>query len=504
MRSQPPSSSYLAYTPPIPKPRRRWTEVILEFAHANSAFLVSTMLHVCVLAFLATIVITTSPHQLAMQFNFEPDAGAASDMQLSSDAIAESFEFTAEPEESSSEEFTSKLTGAIPSSSLELSTPTDRDVDGPMRSSSETNSAPSENAENDDKPNAIPLHTGMVSGRSGQRRALLLKKYGGTETTEAAVRLGIEWLVRQQTPSGSWSFTGPYTGGARFDDNPEAATAMALLAVLGAGHTHKAGDYKKNVDDALKWLVRRQLRNGQFGADTPRHHSMYTHAQAMLALCEAYAMTDDSWLRPYCERAVDFAVKSQGSKGGWRYEPRGDSDTSVTGWFLVALISARAGGFEVPDTTLRRVSGWLNKVDEDYGAAYRYMEGQRATSSMTAEGLLCRMYLGWDQSRSALDKGTKTLLRVAPFQGDAPHFYYWYYATQVMHHMGGRTWDKWNTAMREQLPAMQEKLPPEAGSWPAKGDRFDTMAGRLYCTCMALYCLEVYYRHLPIYETPWK
>jgi hypothetical protein len=81
-------------------------------------------------------------------------------------------------------------------------------------------------------------------------------------------------------------------------------------------------------------------------------------------------------------------------------------------------------------------------------------------------------------------------------------YYYWYYATQVMHHVGGAAWEEWNTAMREQLPAVQVQAGPETGSWPPGGRMHDQMGGRLYATCMAVYCLEVYYRHLPIYESP--
>ena len=74
---------------------------------------------------------------------------------------------------------------------------------------------------------------------------------------------------------------------------------------------------------------------------------MYAQAQATIAICELYGMTKDSWLRPRAELAIKFAEKSQSPEGGWRYEPNFDSDTSVTGWFVMALESGRAGGLEV-------------------------------------------------------------------------------------------------------------------------------------------------------------
>lgn len=80
-------------------------------------------------------------------------------------------------------------------------------------------------------------------------------------------------------------------------------------------------------------------------------------------------------------------------------------------------------------------------------------------------------------------------------------YYYWYYATQVLHHYGGKPWDAWNREMREKLPAAQIKRGRESGSWPPQADRWGGTGGRLYTTCMAIYCLEVYYRHMPIYKT---
>ena len=81
--------------------------------------------------------------------------------------------------------------------------------------------------------------------------------------------------------------------------------------------------------------------------------------------------------------------------------------------------------------------------------------------------------------------------------------YYWYYATQVMFHMGGEYWEQWNQRLRPLLVDTQVKNGPLAGSWDPQRpvpDRWASQAGRLYVTTMNLLSLEVYYRHLPIYE----
>lgn len=343
----------------------------------------------------------------------------------------------------------------------------------------------------------------VTGGRSGEVKSRLLKQFGGTLQTEAAVARGLEWLAKQQLKDGGWSFQGPYPDGANFE-NRVSATSMALLAFLGGGHTHKSGKYQRQIDHALHWLQDRQKNGGSFGANTPHHHAFYTHAQATIAFCEAYAMTEDRMLLPNCRSALEFATRSQGPLGGWRYEFRGDSDTSVTGWMVMALVSGKSAGLDVSDKCLRRINQYLDQAAQDYGEVYSYMPGRPATPSMTAEGLLCRMYLGWPRETPAIDRGIERLLQVAPFEVQTQSYYYWYYATQVLHHAGGQPWEQCNGAMREQLPALQVDFGPDTGSWLPGGRMFDQTGGRLYATCMAIYCLEVYYRHLPLYESPWK
>ncbi|HQF15075.1 MAG TPA: hypothetical protein PLS55_14380, partial [Thermogutta sp.] len=57
--------------------------------------------------------------------------------------------------------------------------------------------------------------------------------------------------------------------------------------------------------------------------------------------------------------------------------------------------------------------------------------------------------------------------------------------------------------MRQLIPQHQVKSGPQAGSWdPTKPSRdaWANEGGRLYVTCLSIYCLEVYYRHLPLYS----
>jgi hypothetical protein len=132
--------------------------------------------------------------------------------------------------------------------------------------------------------------------------------------------------------------------------------------------------------------------------------------------------------------------------------------------------------------------------------------GQRnVTSPMTAVGLLMRLYGGWDRDDRRLLSGAEFLLQTPPsydssLQRDT---YYWYYATQVLRHVGGEPWARWNGRLHPLLVSNQIKTGELAGSWDPYSpvpDRWGGAAGRLYVTTMNLLSLEVDYRLLPLYE----
>jgi len=357
---------------------------------------------------------------------------------------------------------------------------------------------------------AIDAPIGLaLSGRQPGNRKSLLGRYGGNATTESAVHAALEWLKRNQRANGYWTLNGPYSEAGEAE-NKTSATALALLAFQGAGNTHLFnGDYKYDYKQVVKkgWdaLLKLQANDGQFIVEnSPYYHQMYSHAQATIALCELYGMTHDSVYRGAAERAVKFCIKSQDpTGGGWRYSPNTDSDTSVTGWFVMALQSAMMAGLEVPSSTMNNVSKYLDAAQDETGGHYCYQPRGYTNVAMTAEGLLCRQYLGWKRNDPRLVAGVE-FLSTQPINDTDINVYYWYYATQVMHHMGGTYWQKWNEIMRQSLPETQVKKGAEEGSWDSSGDKYGGQGGRLYITCLRTFMLEVYYRHLPIYENVYE
>lgn len=348
-------------------------------------------------------------------------------------------------------------------------------------------------------PGTVPSY----SARDPRLRAEIVQQEGGTLLTEAAVSRGLRWLAEHQNQDGSWSLNN-YHGSRNPNNSGDAAgTSLALLPFLGAGQTHEYGIYKDHVARGLNWLIRNQKTNGDLRAGDTSNRGMYAHGQGAIVLIETLAMTGDERFRQPAQLAIDFIVNAQHDEGGWRYQPRQPGDTSVFGWQLMALQSARTPGtgLRVPDETLRLASYYLNTCSLENGSRYTYVPQERsARASMTAEALLCRMYLGWTNDDPRLRTGVRWLAEEHSPDSTKRNLYYWYYATQVFHHLGGDNWEKWNVEMRDFLVNTQLKQGEHAGSWEPSNFEHGPEGGRIFTTSFSVCILEVYYRHLPLFK----
>ena len=347
-----------------------------------------------------------------------------------------------------------------------------------------------------------------LSMRTTDARREAAKTLGGSEDSEEAVERGLQWLTRNQYPDGHWSIddfpgeTSESLGEGSFVSN-SAATGLSLLAFLGAGYTHQSGKHQEVVDRGMKWLVEHQKPDGDLFADETKYVWFYSHGIASIALCEAYGLTKDPALRAPAQKALDFIVESQHKEfGGWRYRPQFESDTSVSGWQLMALKSGEMAGLKVPKEAYAGVSRWLDSVESKSAVGqFSYHPREEVSPAMTAEGLLMRQYLGAKREDAQLIAGANYLRTRLPDFGQRDA-YYWYYATQVMFHMQGDHWNEWNNGLRDLLVTTQSKEGSVSGSWdPSRPspDKWANGGGRHYLTCLNLLMLEVYYRHLPLY-----
>jgi hypothetical protein len=350
------------------------------------------------------------------------------------------------------------------------------------------------------------------SGRSGLDRADLVRREGGTVQSEKAVEDGLAWIVRHQRADGSWALDAsevcqscPSQGTIL---SPTGATGLALLPLLGAGYSHTVKSrHQAAVRRGLEWLRANQQENGDLHVGGTGIGWLYSHAIASMALCEAYGLSRDPTLREPAARAIAFIVAAQDPEtGGWRYRPGQAGDTSVFGWNIFALRSADLAGLPIPRQTLRGCTDYLNLAAADgKKVLYAYQPGRgEASPVMTAEALVGRQILGWKRENPSLIKGAG---RVAAHleKSEDRNIYYWYYATQLLHNMRNKDWERWNPHVREVLIRTQVRDDgcPD-GSWdPASPsqDRWGHTGGRLFQTSLSILTLEVYYRYLPLYRT---
>jgi hypothetical protein len=368
--------------------------------------------------------------------------------------------------------------------------------------------APREPAEARSVRRAVP---DLYADRVGQRRAAAAAARGGSLETERAVQAALAWLAAAQSPDGRWSAAAHGGGversvqghhrhgaGAKSDHG---VTGLALLAFLGAGHTHMDGGHAGAVSRGLRLLVDRQRADGSLAGDAEFFASLYCHGMATIALAEACAMTGDDALRPPLDRAVRYTLAMQSpATGGWRYAAGDRGDTSQLGWQVMVLASARQAGIGGLEQAESRARDFLRTVSSGRaGGLAAYRAGERPSLAMTAEALACRLFLGMTPDHPAALEAVDMLAQSPPVC-ESPNAYTWYYATLASFHAGGPQWDRWNERLQSALLPLQRR---ESGSLDGSWDPdpvWGGHGGRVYSTALSAMTLEVYYRHLPMHR----
>src|SRR5690606_9650919 len=204
-----------------------------------------------------------------------------------------------------------------------------------------------------------------------------------------AVNQGLEWLKRNQKAGGNWKLeTGYPDAGESYARSDTEATALALLCFLGTGYTHQGDKYADTVARGLKWLITTQKKpSGDFHdhSELGRETAFYAHSKALMAVCEAYALTGDSSLLGPAQMGIEFLLKSQQPiTGGWKFQAGNietESDLAVTGWGLMALHTARVAGIDVPDEAFHLPSHFLDLCQEVGGSRYKFEPNYPAKSA---------------------------------------------------------------------------------------------------------------------------
>ncbi len=385
---------------------------------------------------------------------------------------------------------------------------------------------------------------GAFKGRGGHRN--LRAGGGGGKKSDDAVEHALRWLKAHQSPEGQWECEGfprwcerqPASGSgpdgkgkAQYDVG---VTGLALLAFLGAGYTNRSeGPFGKVVGDGLRYLKNVQDAEGCFG-NRSTGHFVYNHAIASLAMVEAYGMTGSAIYKSPAQKALDFIAISRNPYFAWRYGVKpGDNDTSVTGWMMMALKSAKlinaadekAGkppSLSLDVDAFEGIKSWVEKMtDPEFGRVGYQLRGsgparptelvdkypQEKSESMTGVAMLARIFLGQNpKTEDAIIKGAKLCEKLLPTWNEndgSIDMYYWYYATLAIFQVGGDVWNKWDKAMKTAIidrQRMDTDYCMYKGSWDNL-DPWGPDGGRVYSTAILALCLEVYYRYDKVFGT---
>jgi len=331
-------------------------------------------------------------------------------------------------------------------------------------------------------------------------------------TPAAAVDRALAWLVSNQEQDGHWDLDDfPSKAGAADVGAPiheVGVTGLALLALLGDGHTLRSGAHTGAVGSAVAWLRAQQDADSGLIGEQVGYSFLYDHAIATAALAEAYRAAPEEPLRACVDQAVEFILRARNPHGAWRYDvpPTGDNDTSVTTWMVVALRTAGSAGLEVDGAAYEGALAWIRQVTDPGTGRVGYASRGSASSrvsgindhfptdrgeAMTGAGLFVRLLLG-DGPNASMERGEQLLLRHLPEWAPGElgcDLYYWMHASNAMYLVGGRSRSAWSAALRNALLPNQRMDGDLAGSWDPV-DPWSYAGGRVYATALAALALE--------------
>jgi hypothetical protein len=319
--------------------------------------------------------------------------------------------------------------------------------------------------------------------------------------------LALDWLRRHQDPDGSWGGisslkTCSHCTGPGKRDYRIAETGLVVLAFAGAGNNLREGEFRPVVREATKFLMDACDQTGSFhGEPVPEQdRRMYGQAMAVLGLSEVQRQSPSPFLSKVLERGVRSIERAQTPYAGWRYQGDGrSSDTSVTGWQVLALHAAKRAGVEVNPATRRGAREWLSAMTENQTWRVGYNRRGRGSLAMTATGLTMNLLLGRPSGDPEIRGGFRILAanppawppRGSPPDGGAgPDLYYWYFGTLAAANRRGSDWGSWRRALGTALLSNQESTGEAAGSWPPVGP-WEAIGGRVLSTALGTLGLEL-------------
>lgn len=311
------------------------------------------------------------------------------------------------------------------------------------------------------------------------------------DRVDPAVDRALGYLARSQKEDGSFPEQyGDSTG----------IPALVGMTFLSKGHLPTEGIYANTINRCIDFVLANQTADGLFQKGYAGTGPMYAHNIATLFLSEVSGMVEPSRqlkIDKTLPKALQLILGAQAVKkdenntGGWRYHPDSqDSDTSCSGWALMALRSAKLNGAAVPDEAILSAVSYLKRHQHKEKGSFGYTDYEGHAKSLTGMGLLCLELSGLHGKPETTLAANYVMSVFRELPGDQFEFYGNYYNSQGMFQIGGRYWTEYASWMYETyLPKQRQD-----GSWIGKE------ASVIYETSLMILAFTVPYRQLPIYQ----
>ena len=312
------------------------------------------------------------------------------------------------------------------------------------------------------------------------------------DEVDKAIERGLEYLLASQRADGT------YGQGA---GETAAVPALAAMACLATGHVPGDMKYGVLIERSLDYILSIQNASGYFGEKSGG--KMYAHAIATLLLTELSGMVDaehQAKIDVALPKAVRVILDAQNVPkrdkhvGGWRYTPDAkDSDTSCSGWCLMALRSARHNGCQIPPDAIGRAVKYMRAHHSKTLGCFGYQDSKQHAVTLSGAGILCLELCGRHEDPDSL-AAAKYLMSVYRTEMDKQGYRYYgmYYASQGLFQIGGENWKEFSEWMYSTWVPRQRA----DGSWPHSGGEGNSA----YTTSMIILAFAVPYRQLPVYQ----
>ncbi len=312
------------------------------------------------------------------------------------------------------------------------------------------------------------------------------------DAVDKAIERGLDYLLAAQKEDGSYH-------GQHGDT--VAIASLSGMACLATGHVPGDAKYGKLIERSLDYVLANGDDTGYFGKKGDG--KMYAHAIATLFLTEVSGMVSkerQAQIDEALPKAIKVILDAQNVKknkwddGGWRYHPDShDSDTSCSGWTLMALRSARLNGAQVPKTAIERAVQYMHRHHHKEKGCFGYQNQDKCANTLSGAGILCLELCGRHEDPDSLSAAKYLMSVYREHLLDEEYAYYGlYYASQGLFQIGGENWKEFSEWMYSSYLAKQR----QSGAWPEhRSERSEP-----YATAMTILAFAVPYRQLPVYQ----